>query len=77
MQVNPLYDQEKRRSSPSSTLDNTRRNPLTGMDDADGAFISKTRFLQHWRDKPAMILEPYNIDTEENVLHFLARFDTK
>ena len=47
------------------------------MDDADGAFISKTRFLQHWRDKPAMILEPYNIDTEENVLHFLARFDTK
>ena len=48
-----------------------------GMDDADGAFISKTRFLQHWRDKPAMILEPYNIDTEENVLHFLARFDSK
>ena len=44
------------------------------MDDADGTFISKTKFLEQWRDKPAMITEPYNIDTEENVIHFLARF---
>ena len=47
-----------------------------GMDDADGAFITKTRFLQHWRENPAIIVEPYNIDTEENVIHFLARSAT-
>ena len=46
------------------------------MDDADGTFISKTKFLEQWRDKPAMITEPYNIDTEENVIHFLARFSS-
>ena len=45
------------------------------MDDADGAFITKKKFLQQWRDKPELIIEPYNVDTEENVIHFLARSD--
>ena len=43
------------------------------MDDADGTFITKKKFLQQWREKPGLIIEPYNIDTEENVIHFLAR----
>ena len=45
----------------------------SGIDDADGTFITKSEFLKKWRDQPEMIIEPYNIDTEENVLHFLAR----
>ena len=47
--------------------------PSSGIDDADGTFITKSEFLQKWRDQPEMIIEPYNIDTEENVIHFLAR----
>ena len=46
---------------------------ILGMDEADGTFITKTEFLNKWKDQPDMIVEPYNIDTEENVLHFLAR----
>ena len=44
------------------------------MDDADGTFITKSEFLTKWRTQPEMIIEPYNIDTEENVLHFLSRY---
>ena len=44
------------------------------MDDADGTFITKSEFLKKWRTQPEMIIEPYNIDTEENVLHFLSRY---
>ena len=46
------------------------------MDDADGTFITKSEFLTKWRTQPEMIIEPYNIDTEENVLHFLSRYLT-
>ena len=45
------------------------------MDDTDGTFITKSEFLQKWRQQPEMITEPYNIDTEENVIHFLARYN--
>ena len=50
-----------------------------GIDDADGTLITKSEFLQKWREQPEKTVEPYNIDTEENVFHFLARegkFDT-
>ena len=46
---------------------------ITGIDEADGTFITKTEFLEKWRDAPEMITEVYNFDTEENVLHYLAR----
>ena len=46
---------------------------MEGMDDADGTFITKSEFLNKWSCQPEMIIEPYNIDTEENVLHFLSR----
>ena len=44
------------------------------MDQADGTFITKSDFLNKWNTQPEMITEPYNIDTEENVLHFLSRY---
>ena len=47
--------------------------PYSGIDDADGSFITKTKFLQNWSEHPEMIIEPYNVNTEENVMHFLAR----
>ena len=115
LEVNPLYDEDKRRKSCSSSWKAARpylgssqtslespRSPsvsgrrgrtlrtgqgwaglggirasvsvrFPGMDDADGAFITKKKFLQQWKEKPGLIIEPYNIDTEENVIHFLAR----
>ena len=114
LEVNPLYDGDKRRKSSSSSWKAAKpylgssqtslespRSPtvsgrrgrilrtgqsgsglvisvrckveFSGMDDADGAFITKKKFLQQWREKPGLIIEPYNIDTEENVIHFLAR----
>ena len=58
----------------SPTVSGRRGRTLrAGMDDADGAFITKKKFLQQWREKPELIIEPYNVDTEENVIHFLAR----
>eukprot|EP00092_Neocalanus_flemingeri_P005491 GFUD01005921.1.p1 GENE.GFUD01005921.1~~GFUD01005921.1.p1 ORF type:complete len:1477 (-),score=243.09 GFUD01005921.1:84-4514(-) len=47
--------------------------PYSGIDDADGTFITKTKFLQKWSEHPEMIIEPYNVNTEETVMHFLAR----
>lgn len=47
--------------------------PSYGIDEADGTFITKSDFLHRWRQEPQKIAEPYNTDTEENVLHFLAR----
>ena len=44
-----------------------------GIDDADGTFITKSEFLQKWCEQPEKIVESYNIDTEENLIHFLAR----
>lgn len=98
IEVNPLYDNGRRRKSSSARLNKQMgmnspsddrspsishkrgrsfRNfvayPSSGIDDADGTFITKSEFLQKWRDQPEMIIEPYNIDTEENVIHFLAR----
>ena len=49
--------------------------PNLGMDEADGTFITKSDFLNKWNTHPEMITEPYNIDTEENVLHFLSRYE--
>ena len=43
------------------------------MDDADGTYITKSEFLERWKNQPDLIVEPYNIDTEENVIHFLSR----
>ena len=45
----------------------------TGLDDPDGILVTKTEFLEKWRSVPERIVEAYNIDTEENVIHYLAR----
>lgn len=88
IEVNPLYESKRRKSSllklekshissSNNSLDNspirTRKYHHTGMDEADGTYITKAEFLNKWKSKPEMIIEPYNIDTEENVMHFLAR----
>ena len=52
---------------------NFMTNSSGGIDDADGTYITKSEFLEKWRDQPEKIVEPYNVDTEENVIHFLAR----
>ena len=33
----------------------------------------RAEFLEKWRESPEKLVEPYNLDTEETVLHFLAR----
>ena len=45
----------------------------TILDEADGTIVTKTEFLAKWRQEPTTIAVPYNTDTEENVVHFLAR----
>ena len=44
-----------------------------GLDDPDGILVTKSEFLEKWRSVPEQITEPYNIDTEENVIHYLSR----
>ena len=44
-----------------------------GLDDPDGTLVTKSEFLEKWRSVPEQITEPYNLDTEENVIHYLAR----
>ena len=44
-----------------------------GLDDPDGILVTKSEFLEKWKSVPEKISEPYNIDTEENVIHYLAR----
>ena len=64
------------KSSPNICHKRMSRNFMAstgGIDDADGTLITKSEFLQKWRDNPEKTVEPYNIDTEENVFHFLAR----
>jgi len=64
------------KSSPNICHKRMSRNFMAssgGLDDADGTLITKSEFLQKWRDNPEKTVEPYNIDTEENVFHFLAR----
>lgn len=44
-----------------------------GLDDPDGILVTKADFLEKWKSVPEKIAEPYNPDTEENVIHYLAR----
>ena len=44
-----------------------------GLDDPDGILVTKSEFLEKWSSVPEQITEPYNLDTEENVIHYLAR----
>ena len=44
-----------------------------GLDDPDGILVTKSEFLEKWKSVPDKIVEPYNPDTEENVIHYLAR----
>ena len=44
-----------------------------GLDDPDGILVTKTEFLDKWKSVPEKISDPYNPDTEENVIHYLAR----
>ncbi|XP_023331306.1 uncharacterized protein LOC111703561 isoform X3 [Eurytemora carolleeae] len=91
IEINPLYDGDRRKSSISRILKQdinekllgfhqrhrSIRNfvsyPSYGIDEADGTFVTKSDFLAKWRKDPSSIHVPYNTDTEENVLHFLAR----
>ena len=44
-----------------------------GFDDPDGILVTKSEFLEKWKAVPEKIKDPYNVDTEENVIHYLAR----
>ena len=46
---------------------------VAGFDDPDGILVTKSEFLEKWKALPHKIKDPYNVDTEENVIHYLAR----